>query len=260
MWKGRIAAFLLACAAITLLAQQEEMHNPYTSAADEAAGAKIFRTYCARCHGFDGTGDRGPALTRGEFRYGNSDAALFRTISFGIPARNMPDLELPENRTWQLVAFVRSLSRRPTGNLPGDPAKGEQLYRGKGNCAQCHMLNGVGGRLGPDLGDIGWLRTPQYLRTSIIKPHEEVDQRYWSVHIVHKDSKVIDGIRLNEDTYSIQVMDLQENLHSLWKHDLEEIREEKRSWMPNLEGVFSDTEIDHLVAYLYSLRRKETSQ
>ena len=117
-------------------------------------------------------------------------------------------------------------------------------------------INGVGGRLGPDLSDIGWLRSTRHLKSSIIDPDLDIDRRYLSLHILKKDGQAIQGVPLNEDSYSIQLMDLQENLHSLWKRDLEELRQEERSWMPSYQGTFSESELDDLVSYLYSLRRK----
>ena len=55
----------------------------------------------------------------------------------------------------QMVVYVRSLGRSAPLALPGDARRGERLYAGKGKCANCHMLSGRGGRLGPDLSDIG---------------------------------------------------------------------------------------------------------
>ena len=86
-----------------------------------------------------------------------------------------------------------------------------------------------------------------------------MDRHYRSVRIVEESGRVINGVPLNEDTYSIQLMDLEENLHSLWKSDLEELRQEDTSWMPSYRGTFSDGELDDLVAYLYSLRRKNNT-
>lgn len=250
--------FSLLCIglSVALLVQHVEAQNPYTSSADEAAGAKLFRTRCARCHNFDGTGSRGPALTRDEFRYGSSDEDLFRTISFGIPASNMPNMELPDNQVWQIVAFVRSLSRPQTAHAQGDPRKGEALFRGKGFCLQCHAVNGEGGRIGPDLSDIGWLRTPNFLRESVTDPNKYVDRRYWSARVVDKQGNVVSGVPVNEDTYSIQIMDMGENLYSYWKSDLREYSVQRQSGMIPY-GAFSATELDDLVTYLYSLRRRE---
>ncbi len=254
-----IAGFIFLCASLTLWAQQQEGQNLYTSAQDVAAGADLFGKRCALCHGADGSGGRGPDLRQGQFRHGGSDAGLFRSIRFGISDSGMPRLGggMSEERIWQVVAYVRSLSRSAREvDVPGNPVRGKQLYLGKGDCSRCHTINGVGGRLGPDLSEIAWLRSTRHIKSSIINPDQDIDRRYLSLHILKKDGQAIQGVPLNEDSYSIQLMDLQENLHSLWKRDLEEIRQEERSWMPSYQGTFSDSELDDLVSYLYSLRGK----
>jgi putative heme-binding domain-containing protein len=169
----------------------------------------------------------------------------------------MPRLGMPDETVWQVVAYVRSLSRSARKiNVPGNPLRGKQLFLGKGDCNRCHMVDGVGGRLGPDLSEIGWLRSTRHLKSSVLNPDNDIDRRYLSVRVLTKGGQAIQGVPLNEDSFSIQLMDLQENLHSLWKRDLDEVRQEERSWMPSYQGTFSDSELDDLVSYLYSLRRK----
>ena len=260
MWCRKAGILLaLTCSAPWLAAQTDQIRNPYTSPADVTAGAKIFRSHCAVCHGLKGSGGRGPDLTRGEFRRGSSDAALLRTISKGIPGTEMGGIFFSDNQIWQVVTFVQSLSASGARqNLPGDIASGKKLFRDKGGCFQCHMVNGEGGRLGPDLSDVGARRSPEFIRTSIVKPSEVIHLSYRVVRIVGKDGKKFSAIRLNEDTFSIQVMDMQENLLSLLKRDLQEIQQEKTSSMLNYEHVFTTEELEHLTAYLYSLRRKAT--
>ncbi len=253
-----IALVLVLGGAVSVWAQQRE-ENPYTTPEDVAIGAEIFQRRCVTCHGGDGTGGRGPDLTRGLFRYGSSDVALYRTIRSGISASGMPRLGLPEERVWRLISYVRSLSENPRVTIPGDPERGKQILSSQSDCKRCHLVNGEGGRLGPDLSEIGWMRSPQHLRSSILNPNREVDRGYRSVEAVQKGGQVIRGVPLNEDAYSIQLMDLEENLHSLWKSDLEDLRQEDRSWMPSYQGAFTGSELDDLVAYLYSLRRKKDS-
>ena len=223
-------------------------------------GAAVFRIHCSSCHGGDGSGGRGPDLTRGQFRYGSSDSALYQTIRSGVSESGMPRLGSPPERVWRVVAYVRSLSRSGReAVVPGDPVQGKRLYLEKGDCSRCHKVDRMGGRLGPELSEIGWMRSTRHLRSSIINPNQEVDRHYRSLHIQEKGGRVIQGVPLNEDSYSIQLMDLEENLHSFWKRDLEEIRQENTSWMPSYQGVFTEGELDDLVAYLYSLRRKANS-
>jgi alcohol dehydrogenase (cytochrome c) len=98
----------------TLIATKNPYHavrNPFHRQADIAAGAEMFRSQCASCHGPDGTGGVGPDLTRQAFRHGGTDLALFRTIARGVPGTAMPGCDLPEAALWRVVAFVRSLAR-----------------------------------------------------------------------------------------------------------------------------------------------------
>lgn len=248
----------LALLAVTAVAaQQLEVRNPKTSAEDVAAGGRIFRSHCAQCHGLNGEGGRGPDLTAGRFRYGGSDAELLRTIMQGIAGTEMPGIYMEEHQVWQIVAYVRSLSVRSDARaLPGDAGRGERLFGGKGGCSACHMVNGAGGRRGPDLSDIGALRSPEHLRTSLVEPGKQVPGRWWTVRVRTKSGEQFTGFRLNEDTYSIQLLGENGALHSLLKEDVSAVEVSKESIMPAYGALLTPAEIDDLVAYLASLRRK----
>ena len=157
----RLFVALFACGFVLLLpAQQSDIKNPYTSPEDVAAGGRIFRSHCAACHGSEGVGGRGSALTSGEFHHGGSDAAIFKNISEGIAGTEMPSAFFEGRQLWQLVAYVRSLSERPSNpSHRGDAARGRSLFDGKGGCRNCHQVNGNGGRGGPDLTSIGASRS-----------------------------------------------------------------------------------------------------
>ena len=227
---------------------------------DECAGERLFRLHCAECHGLDGQGGRGPDLTRGVFRHGSTDQALYQTISQGVTGTQMPATSLSDRQLMQIVKHVRGMAGSARVAISGDAAAGGKLFTGKGGCAKCHMVRGDGGRLGPDLTYIGSLRAPTNLRVSILRPDEEIDPAYWVVEAVDKDGKIYSGIRLNEDTYSIQVLDVNEDLHSLAKKDLQTLTvDKKKSRMPAYTGVFTAAELDDLVAYLYSLQRTARS-
>jgi putative heme-binding domain-containing protein len=236
-------------------AEQTGEQNPYASPEDVAAGAKIFRSHCAECHGREAEGGRGPALTGGVFRHGGSDTALFNTIKLGVPGTEMPGIYYEGKQIWQVVAFVRSLSRLPQEAPPsGDPARGEALYLGKGGCNACHLLRGQGGRLGPALDTIASRRSVSNLKASLLRPDAQITRGYTSVQARTAGGQTASGVRLNEDMYSLQMMDMAGNLHSLPKKDLREITYSEKSLMPSYEGRFSDGELEDLLSYLYSLR------
>ena len=239
-------------------AEQRGKTNPHTSPEDVAAGGRIYRSHCVECHGRDGTGGRGPDLTRGDLRYGNSDAALADTISTGIPGTSMPLFFFNGKQLWQIVAFVQSL-RREEPRPPGDSSAGAALFRGKGGCVNCHMVDGQGGRQGPDLTTVGARRSLPHLRNAILEPNQWVAPRDWKIQAKTKSGVPVAGVRLNEDTHSLQLLVSGDKLISLVKSDLESYRIIKSSAMPPYAGQLSQSELDDLVAYLYTLRGKGVS-
>jgi putative heme-binding domain-containing protein len=228
---------------------------------DVAAGGRIYRSHCAECHGLKGEGGRGPNLTTGEFLHGSSNEALARTIQRGIPGTEMPGIYHEGPQIMQVVAFVRSLSAANTRPVVrGNAAAGESAYR-KAGCPACHMVAGAGGRLGPDLTFIGSARTPDHLRESIVRPEARVHPAWFPLEAVTKDGKTIAGYRLNEDGWTVQIIDATEQLRSLERRDLaklEVLRNQTR--MPSYAGKLSETELDNVVAWLATLRRKVSAE
>src|SRR6478609_5556089 len=197
------------------LSVAREVRNPHTSAADVAAGAKTFHSHCSPCHGYAGEGGRGPNLAAGRFYHGSSDADLLKNISQGIPGTEMPGLFYNEDRVWQLVAFIRALSAN-AAKSPGDANSGAALFRSQG-CTGCHSIRGEGGALGPDLSGIGAARSLDNLKQSILAPDVEVQPLYWTVSFEDASGKAIQGFLLNEDTYTVQLLDHSAVLHSYEK-------------------------------------------
>lgn len=262
IWLSALAALGLAglaalmSASLAAAAQYETggpVRNPRTSPADIAAGAKTFRSHCASCHGLKGDGGRGPNLASGVFFHGSSDVDLLNNISDGIAGTEMPGLFYSPDRVWQIVAFIRSLSAGKQMKLSADTSHGAELFKSKG-CNQCHRIRGEGSRLGPDLSEIGRTRSTEHLRVALVDPDADVRQRYWVVSFKGAASAREEGFLMNEDSYTVQFMDMNERLHSLTKAGLTDYKVEKSSKMPSYKDSLTPSEIEHLVAYLSSLR------
>jgi putative heme-binding domain-containing protein len=239
--------------AVGLLAQQDDLSNPRTSAADVAQGERTFRSHCSPCHGLKGEGGRGPNLAAGIFYHGASDADLLRNISNGIDGTEMPALFYSPDRVWQVIAYIRSLNAGSHLFPAATVAAGEALFK-RERCVECHRVNGVGGRLGPDLSSIGKTRSVEHLRQSILEPNADVRQRYYVVSITEAGGKTLEGFRMNEDTYTIQFIDASGQLYSVEKTSLKSFKIDRVSKMPSYQGKMSDDEVNGLVAYLSSLR------
>ena len=121
------------------------------------AGRQLYNSTCTVCHGMEGTvGDRGPALAATRRYLRTSDDDLFGAIKNGIPGTLMPALGAPENEVWKIVAYIRSLRATASDEfVPGNADHGREVFQAKGRCAECHMIQGRGGLLGPDLSNIG---------------------------------------------------------------------------------------------------------
>jgi alcohol dehydrogenase (cytochrome c) len=249
-----VRATVLALA-ILAAAHGQEIRNPLAGDAHAVEqGQHQFRLFCGRCHGIDARGgDRGPDLTSGRWTHGGSDAAVFRTIANGVAGTEMPGFNFTGEEVWGVIAFLRSLGAGSGGPLGGDREKGAALFRQM--CAGCHMVNGRGGRLGPDLSRIGASRSHRALTESLRHPDKEIADGYETAIAVTNDGQRIAGIRKNEDAFSLQLMDQQERLHLFVKKDLKEVIHERKSLMPAYgEASLHRAQLEDLLAYLDSLR------
>jgi PQQ-dependent dehydrogenase (methanol/ethanol family) len=273
----------LAVGAALVVAQQSDTtRNPLGSNPSAvAAGRAVFDQTCQACHGPGATGDRGPALNTGAFSRGSEDGDLFHTIREGLPGTQMPPFRgLTDQQVWQVVSYLRSLSgtddrsAASRGPIRGNPAAGETLFFGQAACSSCHQVNGRGAVVGPDLSTIA--RAPaDAIRQKILNPSLPLAMPGAAgrvgggggggaaarpVVIVAKtrDGREIQGVRRNEDTFSVQMVDATGTLHLLDKLQLADFRIENRSLMPGDFGTkLTANEIDDVVAYLATLRERD---
>jgi cytochrome c oxidase cbb3-type subunit 3 len=230
--------------------------NPFGSPADITRGREIYNATCQGCHGPLGEGGKGANLALPRLAKATTDRALFRVIRFGIPGTEMPSVwRMTDRETWQVAAFVRTLGRVESAKVTGDPGKGQEIYWSKGDCGRCHMVAGRGGRMGPELTEIGLRRSAAYLRTALVEPDASVPADYLQVRAAARDGRAVSGVRLNEDTFTIQLRDFRDNFHSFDKTELSDLQYDRgRSAMPSYRGTLSDADLDDVVAYLVGLR------
>jgi cytochrome c oxidase cbb3-type subunit 3 len=235
-------------------ASAEAQTNQY-STADIQAGYRLYSSQCALCHGNNGDGIAGVNLLRQQFRRASTDDDIRNTVSTGVAGAGMPSFKLQPTELAALVAYIRS--GFDLGGTPfkvGDAARGKAVYDGKGACATCHRLAGNGPRTAPDLSDIGLVRQPAAIQRSLLDPANGMLPINRPVKIVTRDGRTVRGRRLNEDTFTVQLIDEDERLVSLEKSEIREFEAGTASPMPSFAGKLTGEEIADLLAYLVSLR------
>lgn len=236
-------------------AQEPTRKNPFEGDARAIQqGLALYRARCADCHGVDARGVRAPDLTTGQGVSGGTDEQLFGVIRRGVPGTEMPASAGREDELWMTIAYLRTLRASGPIEVRGDAQKGEAVFSGAGGCAACHRIKGKGGRIGPDLSRIGVARSRTALVREIRQASERLVAGYEPVTVVTRDGRRVRGVRKNEDTFSIQMMDTTERLVGFRKADVAEIIDEPRSLMPDYDSRrLTDADLDDLLAYLASV-------
>jgi putative heme-binding domain-containing protein len=219
------------------------------------AGRKIFESQCALCHGQKGGGGRGPALNRPKLNRAPDDAALRELIVNGYG--DMPGAwQLHPDEVAGVAAYVRELGAMPSETLSGDARRGADLFASNG-CKGCHIVNGEGEGFGPELTTVGSRRAAGFLRQTIMNPAATLQPGFQYVALTPLSGPVVRGVRVNEDSFTIQVRDAGGRHHSFRKSDIKELRRlQGQTPMPSYEGRIAGTDLDDLVAYLAGLRGK----
>ena len=243
----------LAISGSTLAAGQA--HPGEYAPADIAYGSRLYDAQCTTCHGANGDGVGGVDLRSGKFRNAVTDQDLTRVITTGIQGTGMQAFKFDASEIAGIIAYLRNMNSFDRGSVKaGDAARGRVVFDGKGACARCHRVGVEGSRVGPDLSDVGATRSAGSLLRSLTDPSSQMMPINRPVRLVTRGGTVVNGRRLNEDTYTVQVIDDQEKLVSLAKSDLAEYTILAVSPMPSYRDRLTPDEIADVVAYLLSLK------
>ena len=259
--------FLLLPAAV---AGQEPAGIELTDA-ERPRAENLYRAHCGRCHGVQGLGGEGPELARLVLPRVADQLQLERIIRFGIAGTGMPGARatvLDDDAVSLVASYVRWMGAQTTADesgVTGDTDRGHDLFWAAGDCASCHIVDGRGTAVGPELTRIGLRRGADYLREALSIPAAKLPVsrsgarsgffEYLPVRIVTHDGDTYNGMRMNEDAFTIQLMTVSGTFVSLRKSEVVEM--EKRvghSLMPVAQNL-GDEDIEDLVAYLTTLGR-----
>jgi putative heme-binding domain-containing protein len=276
-------ALLIAAFAAAASTAQAQSANPFAkNAAAIEEGRGLYNGSCTGCHGANGAaGEIGPGLAIPGRSYGRTpDAQIFDAIKHGIPATVMPAHQgkLNDDQIWKITAYVKGLRGTAIdAPSPGDVAHGEAVFWGEGECGSCHMLRGRGSIIGPDLSTLASLRKTNSIIDALTRPNHRIYgpggarpnhlaplQMYPLVRITTAAGQTVRGVLRNEDSFSMQILGLDQKLYLLDRRKLKDTVYEPNSLMPSdYDKRLSKAQFDDLLAFLTrqgSLREVEKPQ
>ncbi|MDQ2948334.1 MAG: c-type cytochrome [Acidobacteriota bacterium] len=218
-------------------------------------GKRLFQNNCAVCHGFDGTGGAGPSLAGASLHRAPDNAALIELITGGLEDQGMPpSWHLLPNGPKLIAAYVRTLGAVQQTPVPGNSEHGRVVYQ-KTGCGGCHIVSGEGTGIGPELTGVGLRRTSSLMKKTILHPNDSLPQGFSMVRVQAKGEPETTGVRVNEDSFTIQLKDANGHFRSFDKAKLTTLeRQPGKTPMPSYADSLAGPDLDDLVAYLTNLR------
>lgn len=244
------AHILLAAAAMVAAAQPPD------------AAKRAYVSRCAGCHGEDGNGGgHGPGILNVRRTRATSHEAVVNLIRNGIPEAAMPAFPLPPDELNLIAGYVLFLKSPAAASpaVPGDVNAGQRFFAGEGRCAECHMVRGEGGILGPDLTGLATNRSAVEIEAAL---HGEAEsstprRRRWAgpvyrpLAITLTSGQTLRGISRNESNFDIQLLTPDRKLHILDKSRVARV-ERDAAFIPPLQATA--TQRRDLLAFLTRLR------
>jgi PQQ-dependent dehydrogenase (methanol/ethanol family) len=238
-------------------------------AAQSEPGKRQYEERCVGCHGADGTGGgHGPGIVDVRRPRATTLEAVRTLIQKGLPDGGMPAFPIPDEEAGAIASYVMRL--RQPGGAPataaaGDVAAGERFFSSHA-CSTCHMIQGRGGVLGPDLSNVGRDRQPSQIEQALTDPGAAPAAAggrggrggrggtvsYKAVTVRLRNGQTLRGIAKNESGFDLQLLAMDGKLHLLQKDQIAEVTREK-SLMPKVQA--GGDELRNLVAYLSHLGR-----
>ena len=242
-------------------------------------GEQIYNQNCTSCHGPNGgAGEIGPEIIhnlsvplRGEL----SDNQILDVIRNGAPGTAMPSWKgkIADDDIFKIGAFLHSLRGTAIDNpLPGNVAHGEEIFWGKGQCGSCHMLGGRGGLRGPDLTNIAAERKSNLIIDALTKANHRVYgdggvhlrslpamDTYDAVHVTLTNGRVLDGMLLNQDSYSLQLMGDDNQLHLLDRSQVKAVANKPPLMPTDYDKRLTKEEFADLMAFLTRQGRRAST-
>ena len=221
---------------------------------DTSAGAHLFSSNCAACHGSDGRGgERAPNIATLRSVISLTDLDLEAIVKNGLPGVGMPPFGyLGDQKVSDTVAYLRVLQgKNIIAKITGNSKAGHALFYGKAECSKCHMVHGEGGFIAADLSTFGDSLSDVDIRRAIVTPDQNLEPTSKIVEVREFNGRLISGLLRGEDNFTISLQTEDGRFHMYSKAKLVSVRHTSHSSMPkDYESRLSNKEIEDIVSFL----------
>ena len=221
----------------------------------EAPGRAEFQRTCTTCH--SATVATSKRLTESGW-----ENVVENMVSRGAQATPDELQQIVKYLTANFGAGAAAPEGAPSGKAsvpPAQPAapaldasqvaRAQQLIQSNG-CLSCHRLNGEGSYAGPYLGDVGTTRSAEQIRSSLVSPNKELAPQNRSVRLITQDGKTVTGKLLNQDGFSVQLIDAAGHLLSFERANLRDFTIITANPMPAYANKMAPDDLALLIKYL----------
>jgi putative heme-binding domain-containing protein len=244
---------LILCLAVAFVGKAQSL--------PEGKGKAQFQRICSGCHGVNmATSQR---MTRAQWTAVVNDmvsrgaqgthADLDNVVTY--LAANFGSDKPVANNAAPAQAAPPAAEQKETPLSEAEVSRGSELLKANG-CLSCHRVGDKGAYVGPDLSDIGAYRSAEQIRSALVSPDKDVIPENRSVRLVTADGKTVTGRLLNQDGFSVQLIDSSSHLRAFQKARLREFTIVTANPMPSYANRMSAQDLNDLIHYLSSLKDK----
>ncbi|HAW32149.1 MAG TPA: dehydrogenase, partial [Planctomycetaceae bacterium] len=189
------------------------------------------------------------------------DPQLKQTVAAAMSSTIMKDVK---ERSAKLYPAPPTKDNKPLppinvlASIKGDKLDGRVMFNTKGTCAKCHVVNGMGKEVGPNLSEIGKKLSREALFESILFPSAGISHNFESYTVILASGNVVNGLLVNKTDDAITIRDAEAISRTFKMEDVDEIIQQKISLMPaDLQKVLTQEELVNIVEYLTTLKQAE---
>ena len=187
-----------------------------------------------------------------------NDTQLESAMSSALHTSKWGDIR---NRANSLYPIAAAKNNQPLPTLDtllklnGDPKQGRIVFANEGTCSKCHVVNGNGTEIGPDLSGIGKKLTTEAMYESILFPSAGISHNYENWKLQTSDGNLILGLKISDSDSEVQIRDAEGITHRVKREDIEGLKQQEISLMPaDLHKNLTAQQLVDLVQYLRTLK------